>query len=359
MKKSILLSLLWTIIFIYCYSQNIFYICFIIVPSLIIYYNKIKIKFIIFSIFICLIPILIYIFLYNWIIIKNLGIPFFKNSIVNFLKNNYSTKTSAIIGMVCFSSKINSFAWKLYYQSDSLSIIYLFSIGGLQISFLKLVIEKILKKRKIYNIINFIIILSYGLTLSFAAGITRVLICFIIRTLFRKKIKNTYEVLIISAFITVLIQPSIVLDFGFCMSYICTFYVLWIVSFNMKSIFYEQMLINVGCTFLCIPFVSMMNGVVSLNSILFSIAMNYIFMFLYIWYFFTFYLTFLKPIHDFFANSVIFLITNLLVVNYSILINELNHVSITLFYLTSFLFFYIIRNKYIIKSNEENRIIYR
>jgi hypothetical protein len=103
-----------------------------------------------------------------------------------FIKKSYDNNTSIIILLICFSTKINNESWDIYNQTKHLSIVYLLSVGGLQVSFLKLFIQKIIRNKKASNIMNLILISFYCYLLSFASGILRVLLCLIISISFRK-----------------------------------------------------------------------------------------------------------------------------------------------------------------------------
>jgi hypothetical protein len=79
-----------------------------------------------------------------------------------------------------------------------------------------------------------------------------------------------------------------------------------------------------------------MEGVISFNSILFSIGFNYIFIILYLWYIFTFYLVFLSVVHDFLANNLILIINIIYAHNVEIKIGNLSNLFNTLFYIGLF-----------------------
>ncbi|MDR3249764.1 MAG: ComEC/Rec2 family competence protein [Mycoplasmataceae bacterium] len=250
-----------------------------------------------------------------------------------FIKKSYDNNTSIIILLICFSTKINNESWDIYNQTKHLSIVYLLSVGGLQVSFLKLFIQKIIRNKKASNIMNLILISFYCYLLSFASGILRVLLCLIISISFRKWVKNKYDILALSGMVTMFIEPSCVFNYGFCLSYLCTYFVIWIYEFNLPHVLFELLLINVGCIIISIPFVSKMEGIVSLSAIIFAIGFNYIFMGLYLWYILTFYMIFLKTIHEFLANNLIFIIYSIYAINVEIKINKFNNLIVSCFYL--------------------------
>jgi ComEC/Rec2-related protein len=156
------------------------------------------------------------------------------------------------------------------------------SIGGFQVSFLKLIISKVLKNRKAALIVNLIVIGFYSYLLSFRSGILRVLLCLIISSTCKKIIKNKYDILSLSAILTIFIEPTCVFDFGFCLSYLCTFCVMWIYDMKFDNVLFEMLMINVTCVLISIPFVSKMEGCISLGTILFTIGFNYMFIVAYI-----------------------------------------------------------------------------
>jgi ComEC/Rec2-related protein len=100
------------------------------------------------------------------------------------------------------------------------------SIGGFQVSFLKLIISKLIRNKKVALIINLVVIGFYSYILSFRSGILRVFLCLVLTSIFRKVIRSKYDILSLSAIVTIFIAPTSVFDFGFCLSYLCTFCVM-------------------------------------------------------------------------------------------------------------------------------------
>jgi hypothetical protein len=103
----------------------------------------------------------------------------------------------------------------------------LLSVGGLQVSFLKLLIDKIFNNmKKTGKIVNVIFIGIYTYVLNFASGILRVWFTLLISYCFKKYLKGKYESLALSGIITIFIEPSCVFNYGFCLSYLCTYFVI-------------------------------------------------------------------------------------------------------------------------------------
>lgn len=333
------LIIIFSVICLYSIFCNWIFYLFIIIPVILIIQNKIKVRRLLIYIGIAIVPIFIYLLIHDYCVFENIPNKWITNNLTNFIDNSYSDNTSAIILLVCFGIKNNNESWVIYNETKHLSIVYLTSIGGLQISFLKLLISKVIRHKKTSNILNLIVIGFYSYVLSFRSGILRVLLCLIISMTCSKWIKDKYNRLSLAGLITVFIEPSCVFNYGFCLSYLCTFFVIWIYDCKI-NVFFEMIFINLGCILISIPFISKMEGVISFNSILFSIGFNYIFIILYLWYIFTFYLVFLSVVHDFLANNLILIINIIYAHNVEIKIGNLSNLFNTLFYIGLFNWFY-------------------
>ncbi|MDR2653841.1 MAG: ComEC/Rec2 family competence protein [Mycoplasmataceae bacterium] len=242
--------------------------------------------------------------------------------------------------------KISKASWQVYDLTKQLSIVYLLCVGGLQVSFLKILVSKVCVKRNIANCFNIIIIGFYTYILGFSSGILRVFLSLIFSICFHKWLKK-YDILALSGIFTIFIEPSCVFNYGFCLSYLCTYLVMYIYDLGISNIFLEQLLINVGCCFISLPFVTMMDKQISISSFIIGIGFAYIFIFLYLWYILTIWFVFLSPIHSFFANTLIFILEGCLKVNWSVNVLKFTNVFFVIFYLLSyFLFVWIEKTRY-------------
>ncbi|MDR2636538.1 MAG: ComEC/Rec2 family competence protein [Mycoplasmataceae bacterium] len=337
------LILITCVVLLYSIFYNWIFVLCLTIPIVLAINKKIKILILLFYGLFSIIPIFVYLIIKDYCIFEHIPNDFIVNKLVNFVNDNYKDNTSAIILLICFGMKSNHESWIIYNETKHLSIVYLTSIGGLQISFLKLLINKVVRNKKASIIVNFIVIGFYSYVLSFRSGILRVLLCLIISSTMSRWIKNKNNRLALSGLFTIFIEPSCVFNYGFCLSYLCTFYVIWIYENKINPLL-EMIFINLGCIFISIPFLAKMEGVISFNSIVFSIGFNYIFIVLFIWYIFTFYLVFLAPLHDLLANSLFLVINTIYEHNIEIKINKMLKSTEAIFYFSTFWIFNLINS---------------
>ncbi|MDR1850730.1 MAG: ComEC/Rec2 family competence protein [Mycoplasmataceae bacterium] len=272
---------------------------------------------------ISIIPIGLYLVVKNYCVFEQIPNDWITKPLVGFVDRKYDDNTSAAILLICFGMKNNSESWIIYNQTKHLSIVYLLSVGGFQVSFLKLLINKIVRHKLTSKIISLIIISFYCYVLSFRSGILRVLLCLIFSMSLSKVVRNKYDILALSGMFTIFIEPSAVFNFGFCLSYLCTYFVMWVFDQEFSNVVLEMLLVNVGCLLISIPFLAKMEGVVSITNIFFGVGFSIIFGLLYIWYFFTWFLVFLKPIHTFLANGLFFIINEIYSINVEVKVGKL------------------------------------
>jgi ComEC/Rec2-related protein len=203
--------------------------------------------------------------------------------------------------LACFNTKTGE-GWKIYDDAKALSVVYLFSVGGFQISMLKLFIGKIIRNKKISAITNVLIIGIYSWTLNFSPGIMRVLFYLILSGIFTKKLTNRYDILAISGILTIFFNPNCVFNYGWILSYICTYIVLYIYWKNICNKFLEAILINISCIVISLPFIMKMDNTINLNSIFLGIFVSCITIFAFCWFFLTFWIIWFKLIHELVAN---------------------------------------------------------
>jgi hypothetical protein len=88
-----------------------------------------------------------------------------------------------------------------------------------------------------------------------------------------------------------------------------------------------------------------MDNEISVSSFILGIGFAYIFIFLYLWYILTIWMVFLKPIHTFFANSLIEILVGCDKINWSIKIQKFSDLLLILFYSFSYFSYFLIERK--------------
>ena len=118
-----------------------------------------------------------------------------------------------------------------YSYLQDLGVVHLFAISGLHISIFTMLLEALLKKIKKgpRNFIIIIFLIIYASLLGFPASVMRALTMFIFLKIFsflKEKFKmsfKTYEIMLLSTSILLIINPYFLYDTGFLYSNLCTF----------------------------------------------------------------------------------------------------------------------------------------
>ena len=118
-----------------------------------------------------------------------------------------------------------------YSYLQDLGVVHLFAISGLHISIFTMLLEVLLKKIKkgLRNFIIIIFLIIYASLLGFPASVMRALTMFIFLKIFsflKEKFKmsfKTYEIMLLSTSILLIINPYFLYDTGFLYSNLCTF----------------------------------------------------------------------------------------------------------------------------------------
>lgn len=118
-----------------------------------------------------------------------------------------------------------------YSYLQDLGVVHLFAISGLHISIFTMLLEALLKKIKmgLRNFIIIIFLIIYASLLGFPASVMRALTMFIFLKIFsflKEKFKmsfKTYEIMLLSTSILLIINPYFLYDTGFLYSNLCTF----------------------------------------------------------------------------------------------------------------------------------------
>jgi ComEC/Rec2-related protein len=170
-----------------------------------------------------------------------------------------------------------------------MSVAYLIVISGFHLSIFKYLINKICKHKKTSITINLVFIGFYCYLLNFSLSATRVLLCMVINLLTRKRL-NKYDVLGLSGLISIFLNPSSPLNYGFCLSYLCTATIYLVYDLNISNFFIEKILVNLCAIIVSLPFVLLMSKHISIWALLFSVILSYVFIIVFIYFLFTFWI---------------------------------------------------------------------
>lgn len=294
-----------------------------------------------------------YIFNINniYLIRKNTNIMYkIKGYISNRIDNNINKDYlyTFILGNTKYidSDVINS------YRINGIS--HLFSVSGMHISLISLIILKIFDKIKIKNIILTIVILFYMFLTNYSPSILRSGIFFII-LLLKKKFKiniNNIHLMILLLSICIFIDPYIIYKIGFQYSYIISF---TLILFNDVITRYNKikksLLISFISFIVSLPIT--INNFYQIN--LLSIFLNLIFVPIVSTFLFPItLLSIIIPIP--YLNNIIdiFEYISVLISKIDIFIITLKHINILIIIIYYIIIFYVL---YSIKSYKYNRII--
>ena len=200
-----------------------------------------------------------------------------RDKLIDYVNNAYDKETTSIINLFIFNKK-DDYSYDIYKKVGNLSISYLIVISGFHLNMLKRVIKKVVYKPKILaEALSICAILFYTYLLNFSTSTSRVLISMIIGDLLPKN-KNRYTKTACTGILSLIICPKIIKDIGFNLSYICTFCVIYILSYQIKNFFINQILICFTCTMVSLPFIANINNQMNLfaviNSLLFTYFIN-------------------------------------------------------------------------------------
>lgn len=293
-KKNINIDYLLIFIFVYIvlsiFLISYWFVFLYMIPIVYIYLTKEKISHVIWYFVLSFIPLGLNLIikdfncfdhLSNWInSIFKLSI---RDKLINYVKDSYDIETSSIISLFIFNKKDN-YSYDIYKMVCNLSIAYLIVISGFHLNIVKKVIKKILFKPKIIGeIVSLFFVLFYTYLLNFSIGASRILISSIFGYLFHKN-KNPYTKTACAGIFSVIIYPNVINDTSFNLSYLCTFCVIYVLSYKIKNFFINQILICFLCAIISLPFISKINNGISLfaiiNSLLFNFFINVFFVIL-------------------------------------------------------------------------------
>ncbi|MDR0985438.1 MAG: ComEC/Rec2 family competence protein [Mycoplasmataceae bacterium] len=333
------LILIFIFIWLYAIYQSPWFLFLLIVPIAHKFLFKIKIKIFVIYLIISLIPIILFYFIKQYLFIEHIStwldhILHFscRDGISHFINNQYDTKTADFLNLLLLNIKQSS-GYDTYQKMIDLSIVYLIVISGLHLSFMKILIFKLIKIKYLKDIISLSLIFLYSYLLKFSISSTRVLITYVFSLMFRKNFKNYFDIVSLGAIFIVLCGPSCVFNYGFCMSYGCTFAILTINKLPINSELLKQIVISIVATLICLPFVILMNQQISVWAVINSFMFGYIFMLIFVYFLLTFLMFWLAPLHLVVVSSIHFIVDSANKLNMLINIKNFSNIIQTSFFL--------------------------
>jgi ComEC/Rec2-related protein len=269
-KYHFLLLFALTNILIYGFFKDFYFFLFLLIVLIYVYKKHIPYKIILIYFHIALIIVLIKFFINDFIFFDFLNLSLDKIFNINLRKriidgilNFYDEYGSAMISLTIFNIKNNNISWEIYQNINNMSITYLIVIGGFQISFINIVIKKIIKNKKYSYYFSLLITIIFSYFLNFSPSIMRVLMCLILTKIF-KNIKNKYDIVSLSGLLIIISGPECMFNYGFCMSYACSLIIIYISEQQINNYFIEKILIDIVTVLITLPFVALMNKNISL-----------------------------------------------------------------------------------------------
>jgi competence protein ComEC len=208
--------------------------------------------------------------------------------LIEHIDNTYKKDTAALIEAIAFAYRKSEAGSDIYKKMSNLNTVYLLSVSGMHLFFIKIIISKIIKNEKVSSFTTIIIILIYTYFLNFAVGCLRVLFTLIISRVTRKYKTSSITSTSLSAMVTILICPSSILNYGFTMSYMCTICARLVHKQFESDCFIDVLLTNLICITSCIPFEILMSSEINVLSLFLSALFNFLFMPLYVFTLLTF-----------------------------------------------------------------------
>ena len=277
---------------------------------------------------------------------KNTNLIYLVKSYIINRSNSYKNKGYIEAFIIGDKTSLNNYE---IYQSNGIS--HLFSISGMHISLLSLVLYKLLDKFKYKDLIVIILLLFYVTLTNLSASIIRTIIFFIMLKL-NKKLDldiSTKNILILTICLIIIYNPLIIYDIGFLYSSIVTLGLIVCNKYYKKNYFYNLIITSLVALFFSLPITLYYNYELNLLSIINNLLnVPLVTFIIYPLSVLTFIFKFLEPIYNLFITILEYLnsITNLLSIN--LIIPKVNIIFYIIYYL--FLYFYI-------KSNNKKYII--
>lgn len=203
--------------------------------------------------------------------------------LIDYINSSCSKKVSNLINLIVLNYRDKNIS-KFYYWLINLGVAHLFVVSGLHISFLNLIIKKILKFSSLLsNITNIIFSSFYCLLLGMSFGVSRVFINNLLVFLPMKNFQNKSLVrLCYCGIIIYLINPFAVFDLGFQLSFIGTFTICFSNYFKWIPKFGLTLLVSFLINLLVIPITLNINLKINILTIFNSWILNPIMFFYYL-----------------------------------------------------------------------------
>jgi predicted membrane metal-binding protein len=119
-----------------------------------------------------------------------------------------------------------------------------------------------------------------------------------------------------------LLGPSCIFNIGFCMSYLCTLVIIIIFKWEISNVLLEKLLVNIGATFVSLPFVIYMQKQISIWVIINSFIFSYVFALIFVYFILTFWIIWIGVIQHMIVTFINFLIQNSWNINVTIPMNN-------------------------------------
>lgn len=188
-----------------------------------------------------------------------------RDNLISFNINHYGNDLGSFLNLILFGYK-SSFANDLYKKITNLSLLHLFIISGIHISFLAFVIRKIFIKKWLYFPISLFLLFFICYVNNFNIGSFRAFIFFILSG-FKFKDRNTK--LWLSIIIIFLFAPKSLSQFSFQMTYLSLFVLFTNFKWN-KKLLLNSLLMSILINIYLFPYIGNLSGKTSLLSFFYS-----------------------------------------------------------------------------------------
>lgn len=222
----------------------------------------------------------------NFLIDKS-KIKYLRSLSINFIKENYTRDgVKSIVLLMLFNEKTKG-GWEIYNQLKLISVCHIVVISGLHLNLLIKLNNKIIKDKHISYIFNSLVLFIICIFLNFSIGSVRVFLMYIIFIFDRRNKLDQLERLMLSATILLFLKPLALFSFGFQMSYLATFAILYVNKIYHKK-FLKDLLINFTINIYIMPMLSKMSKTFSLWSFIYSYMFSWIYLIDFICFLFFF-----------------------------------------------------------------------
>lgn len=258
-----------------------------------------------------------------------------RDETVNYIESIHSQQVSNFLLLTLLGIKTTG-VFDFYYQLIDLSVVHIIVISGFHLSALWGLINFLLKKTKCFRYIVALIVITLVTYLNgFSIGCLRSLLFFIIGFF----VKDQKTKMNLSILFLLIVFPQEILGFSFQMSYICVFIIFSISKNRMSNNTLKNFCISFFVTLFLIPFVGLMNGQMSIWSILYSWFLTPFFIFIYFLSLFFCWFNFSEQFLLFFINLVTGFCNALSYVNVFVPLTVFSNYTFSFLYLSILYFF--------------------